>query len=387
MIGLRDAVVSVTRCPEHDDYEKIAGTVKKAVDLIGGFEMLVSPGDTVLIKPNLVSAKHYTTGATTNPYIIKALVHLCKENGATNIIVADGAAVGHSAIQVFESAGFKEVLAGSPCTFLDFARDTYQSVANSRGKIFKRIRIPQTFLAANVVINVPVMKTHDVFPLSGGLKNMKGIIHVADKKRFHKWGLAQAIVDLNQIALPELTIIDGTIAMEGDGPVAGDPVGLGLILASTDTVACDTVACEIMGFTVDQVEYIKIAGEESLGCSELETIKVVGEKLKDVRRPFKLNALNTEELKKVGIDVLSCNACSGCSSAVASYFSYLKRKDSLYRLSGHTIAYGQNVALPTAVSGTLVRIGTCTRALGNGQGIYVPGCPPHPQDIDKKLAL
>lgn len=387
MAGLRNSTVAVVRCLDYENLHSVKKAVRQAVDFIGGLEMVVSPGDTVLIKPNLVCAKHYTTGATTNPYVVRSLVELCRESGAAGIIVGDGAAIGHNTMQAFEASGLQAALEGTKYTFVDFGQDEYQYIVNTQAKIFKRLRIPRTFLNANVVINVPVMKTHDVFGITAGLKNSKGIVHVSDKKRFHKWGLAQSLVDLNHIALPELTVIDGTIAMEGNGPASGDPVGLGIVMAATDTVAADTVACEIMGFAVEQVEYIKLAAEQGLGCGDIDKITVLGEPIAAVRRPFRLNSVNSDALGQMGITLLACDACSGCSHTVTTYLTNLQRDNTLHKLQDHTIAYGQSVILPAGFTGNLIRIGVCTRNLSDAGGIYIPGCPPHPQDINKKLAI
>lgn len=385
MSGLRNSIVSVTRCVNYDNYNEVENSVKQAVGMIGGFEAIISPGDAVLIKPNLISPKPYTTGATTNPYIVKAIARLCKMSGAGKITIADGSAVGHNATEAFDICGMKQIAQEEGCSLVDFLKDEYQFVVNPCGKVFKRIRVPKTFIESNVVINVPVMKTHDALGVTLGLKNMKGIIHITDKKRFHKWGLAQSIVDLNHIALPELTIMDGTVAMEGNGPASGDPVGIGIIMASTDTVACDRVASEIMGFNEDEIEYIKMAGEQGLGCFELSDITVLGEKISDVARPFKRTVLNREKLKEMGINLVACDACSGCSHVVKNYLGNLEKSGRLEKLRGYTIIYGQSAKLPDDASDRVIRIGVCTRNLNGTDSIYIPGCPPHPLHIKEKL--
>lgn len=385
MQGFRNPSVAISRCREYDNFDNVMAAVKKVLDMIGGLESIITAGDRVLIKPNLLSPKLYTTGATTNPYIVKALARLCREAGASEVIIGEGSAVGHSATEAFEVCGMKKVSEEERCKLVDFAKDTYTWVVNPGAEIFKRIRVPKTFLESNVIINVPVMKTHDALNVTLGLKNMKGIIHITDKKRFHKWGLAQSIVDLNKIALPELTVMDGTVGMEGNGPGDGDPVGLGLILCSTDTVACDRVAAEIMGFKLDEIDYIRMAGEQGLGCFDLSKIEVLGERIEDVARPFKRTTLNPEQLKKLGINLVSCDACSGCSMAVKNYLVRLEKKGTLESLRGCTIVYGQNAAIPEGAADKIILIGTCTRNLDCCSGVYIAGCPPHPHDIDAKI--
>jgi hypothetical protein len=249
------------------------------------------------------------------------------------------------------------------------------------GKIFRRIKIPQIFMEADVIINVPVMKTHDVFPATLGLKNMKGILQEKDKKRFHKWGLAQSIVDLNKLVLPQITVLDGTVCMEGMGPTHGTPVNLAIIISSLDTVAADTVAAAVMGIDPLKIEYLKLAFEQELGCADLSRIQVLGTGIEKVKRPFKQVELDSEFWKEKGIEIYEKGACSGCRNTVTSFIVNIeKNTNSPELLRGYTLIFGQNVKLPDKCKGKLVNIGLCTRKF-RGKGGYIPGCPPHPQDI------
>ncbi|MDP4089178.1 MAG: DUF362 domain-containing protein [Bacillota bacterium] len=385
MPNYRDNTVSIVKCSEYHEFEAVKRAVKEAVELLGGFESVISPGDTVLLKPNFICAADYRTGATTNPNVIFAVADLCREVGAREIIIGEGAAVGNDTDKVFDELGIRERAEKHNCRLVNFHKDEYVYVMNPLAKIFKRIRIPRTFMESNVVINIPVMKTHDALAVTLGLKNMKGLIHTSDKKRFHKWGLAQTVVDLGHLALPELTIVDGTVALEGMGPVVGEPVGLGLLMASADTVAADRVSMEIMGFELEEVDYIKLAGEQGLGCTDLDEIKVVGEKLETVKRKFKRLSLDQELLKEMNINVMACDACSGCNNAINSYLYGLSINGQLGKLKDSTLVYGQNPVIEGEDGRKIIRLGMCTRNMPNAEGLYVPGCPPHPNHIDDFL--
>ncbi|HHF98941.1 MAG TPA: DUF362 domain-containing protein [Candidatus Aerophobetes bacterium] len=242
------------------------------------------------------------------------------------------------------------------------------------------MKLPRIFLEADVVINMPVMKTHDVFPATLGIKNMKGIIREEDKKRFHRWGLSQAIVDLNKVALPDLTIIDGTVGMEGLGPTHGEPVNLGVIIVSRDVVAADSVASTVMGIDPMEIEYVKLAEKEGLGCADLSKIEIVGERLESIIRPFKRIKLDFKKYEEKGVFILERGACSGCRHNMESIISNLEREGKLGYLKGFHIVFGQLTRMPEKVRGKLVFIGLCTRKFKN-KGYYIPGCPPHPEDI------
>ncbi len=382
-------VVSIVRCDAYDSAGAIIDCVRQACDLVGGLESLIMPGDTVLLKPNLVQPYPYETGTTTNPNLVEALAILCREKGAHRIIIADGSCVGADTQLAFENCGLTAVAARTGAELVDFTKSEFQYVVNPLAKKMKRIRIPRAFIESNVVIDLPVIKTHDSLEVSLGLKNMKGLLQTNDKKRFHKWGLAQSIVDLNHIARPDLTIIDGTVGMEGAGPTSGEPVNLGLLLTSKDVVAADTVALEVMGYTLDEVPYIRMAGEAGIGCTDLTEIEIEGLPIEQVRHPFKRNSIDPELLAEMGIELVACDACSGCANALASFMGMLNRRDALETMRDTVFLYGQSVReLPEERTRDkrVIRVGSCTRKLV-GYGHYLPGCPPYPYHMLKDLGL
>ncbi len=314
------------------------------------------------------------------------MAELCKELGAKKVTIAEGSAIGNDTDQVFDALGIREMAQKYQCSLVNLIKDEFTYYVNPLGRNIKRIRLPRTFIESNLVINIPAMKTHDALAVTLGLKNLKGIIHQADKKRFHKWGLSQTIVDLGHLAIPELTIVDGTVALEGMGPVVGQAVNLGLLLASTDTIAADRVAMAIMGFELSEVEYIKLAGEQGLGCNDLSVIEIVGQSIDKVKRPFARLSLDPEILNQMGIRLVACDACSGCNNAISSYLYGQYLKGTLEKLRGCTLIYGQNPYIPEDNQGKVIRLGVCTRNVQLEQGIYVPGCPPHPMHIDDFLS-
>ena len=373
--------VSIAKCQKIHDYQAVRTTVKKSLDLIGGLDSLVSLGDTVLVKPNLIAPYYYSTGATTSPHVIRALCELVKEAGARKLAIADGSGVGSKMEEVFAVTGLGELSTkiGVDLINLKKTKTVYLGIPN--GKIFRRLKIPEAIMEADVIINAPVMKTHDVFPATLGLKNMKGVLQEKDKKRFHKWGLAQSIVDLNKLVLPQITVLDGTVGMEGIGPTHGTPVNLGVIISSFDTVAADSVAAAVMGIDPLEIEYVKLASEQGLGCADLSRIEVVGLRIEEVKRPFKRLKLDFASYREKGIEIYEKGACSGCRNTMEAFIAYyMESKGRLGLLKGYTLIFGQNVKIPDKYEGKLVNIGLCTRKFRE-KGEYVPGCPPHPHDL------
>jgi Pyruvate/2-oxoacid:ferredoxin oxidoreductase delta subunit len=151
-------------------------------------------------------------------------------------------------------------------------------------------------LEADLIINLPKLKTHVLTLMTGAVKNMFGIVPGFRKARYHKEAprpesFAQILVDILSARTPDLTIIDAVTAMEGDGPSSGNPRNLNLLLASADPVAVDAIASSIIGLKADDVPTTKIASESGLGIGWPEAIKVVGKKVSEVHCPdFKLTS-------------------------------------------------------------------------------------------------
>ena len=285
IIDAAERFVSIVKCAKTDDADSVHEATLEAVDLIGGLESLVSPGDTVLIKPNMVCHFDYRTGAVTNPHLVRAMCRMARAAGAKRIIIAESSAWSFdNTMQGFANNGITEIAREEGAELVDLITAEKVCMGIPNGRIFRRLQLPEILMQADVLINLPVMKTHDVFPATLGLKNMNGLLRQVDKKRFHRWGLSQSIVDLNKLMLPQLTVIDGTVAMEGGGPVYGTAVNLGIIISSFDTVAADTVAATVMGIDPMEIEYIKLAAEQGLGCADMSQIKVCGSSINDVKK-------------------------------------------------------------------------------------------------------
>ena len=380
MIDATERLVSIVKCAEIDNSESVHEAILESLNLIGGLELLVCPGDTVLLKPNVLCPFDYRTGAVTNPHLVRAMCRLARAAGARRIIIAESAAVGFDdTMEAFTGSGIAAVAREEKAELVDLL-DTptiYMGIPN--GRVLRRLQVPEIVMRADVLINLPVMKTHDVFPATLGLKNMKGVLRQQDKKRFHRWGLAQAIVDLNKLVLPQLTVIDGTVAMEGMGPVYGTPVNLGVIISSFDTVSADAVAATVMGIDPMEIEYIKLAAEQGLGCADLSQIQVQGSSIDDVKKEFKTTRVDFNSYRERGVMIHEAGACSGCHHFMESLLTF-NMKDNLDLLKGYTIIFGQTVMPPEKIEGELLSFGSCTKRYRN-QGGYIAGCPPHGSDV------
>jgi len=275
----KQAVVSIVR-----NNDSIETAVTKAVDLIGGFSSMVSPGDTVLIKPNCIREEPSYMGTTTNIEVIKATVKLVKEAGAIPI-VGEASGNQYDTEAVFKNLGLREALEG--VKVLDLDKEEIVNVKIEGAKALNEVGVAKAVLETDFIIGLPLLKTHMTTMITIGMKNMMGVLPQREKWNMHLSGLHQALVDLNRLVKPGLVIVDGITGMEGLGPTIGTPVPMNLILAGTDVVAVDSVGSAVMGFAPEEIEHLMLAGNDGLGVNNLQKIEVLGEQIEDVAQPFK----------------------------------------------------------------------------------------------------
>ena len=258
--------------------------VFKALDLIDYRNALVGY-DKVLIKVNFITDKTWDTGATTDPIVVEAIIKKLKALPVKVYVVESDATI-TSADKAFEATGMKDMCSrnGVECLNLRYVKDKVK-LEIPDGEALKSITVPR-LVTESAVISAAKLKTHANTGVTLGMKNMFGLLPDKFKGRYHLKGISKVVVDINTVLRPALTVIDGFVGMEGQGPVDGTPVQMNLIIAGTDPVATDATACRIMGINPYEIKHIKRAYEKGLGSSEA---KVLGEKLETVIRVFKRN--------------------------------------------------------------------------------------------------
>jgi uncharacterized protein (DUF362 family) len=152
------------------------------------------------------------------------------------------------------------------------------------GEILKEIDVPR-IVTESAIINAAKMKTHHETGVTLGMKNMFGLLPDKFKAKYHFRDISKVIVDINTVLKSSLTVIDGFVAMEGHGPVHGNPVQMNTVVAGVNPVATDATATRIMGFDPHEISHIKKAHKKGLG--EIDNIRVVGDGIEAVLRSFK----------------------------------------------------------------------------------------------------
>jgi len=276
--------VSIVKCQTYRE-EMVYQKLKEALDLLGGIQKFVSPGEKILLKPNLLIGRPPEKCVTTHPFVVKAIALLVKEAEATPLI-GDSPQLG-SVQKAAHKSGIGDIARELGIDIVEFEPITVQ---NPEGKIFKHLTIGKIIKEVDKVINLPKLKTHAFTLLTLSVKNMLGCIPGTRKGQWHvktykagKEYFAQLLLDLNILVNPVLTIVDGVMAMEGMGPGFGDPRHLGLFIAGTDGVAVDRIISEIINVELEHSPILKVAIEKGYGSGKLEEIDIVGEKLEDVR--------------------------------------------------------------------------------------------------------
>jgi uncharacterized protein (DUF362 family) len=239
----------------------------------------------VLIKVNFITDKTWDTGATTDPIVVEAIIKKLKEL-PVKVYVAESDATMTNADKAFEATGMKDMCSRNGVEWLNLGHVKDRvTLKVPNGEALKNITVPR-LVTESAVISAAKLKTHVDTGVTLGMKNMFGLLPDKFKGKYHLKGISKVVVDINTVLRPALTVIDGFVGMEGQGPVDGTPVQMNLIIAGTDPVATDATACRIMGINPHEIKHIRKAFEKGLGRSEAQ---VVGEKLNTVTRAFKRN--------------------------------------------------------------------------------------------------
>ena len=240
---------------------KISDYKKDIRGIFSDLNFKINPGEKVLIKPNLVMPREADSGVTTNLELIAALVEILKDNQAIPIL-AEGVGYEFDS-QTFSILGIDQLAKNYNIQFIDCRNcQTFSKKVN--GRIFKKIELPKILEEVDKIINVPKLKTHVLTGISCGMKNLIGLLPLSERRRMHLSGLSKSIVELNLIIPTDLTIVDASVIMSGQGPAFGDTVKLGYILAGTNVFATDFRAAQFLNIDPLEIGHLRVAKQQNL---------------------------------------------------------------------------------------------------------------------------
>ncbi len=275
--------VSIVKCLDYDT-AKVYDAVKKALDLLGGMDAYVKPGMKVLLKPNLLSERVPEDGVDTHPEVVRAAARLVRRAGAIPYIGDSPGGYGKNIEDIFERSGMKRIADEEGIELKRF----------TASKFVGGIPISRQVFDSGRIISIPKFKTHSITVLTAAIKNMFGAVVGLYKAECHSRApksedFAKIIAKVYSIARPHLTILDGIVAMEGDGPSSGSLRNMNLIMAGEDALAIDSCLARIMGIEPLDILVTKEAYEAKLGEADLSRIKILGDDLDSfIAKDFKL---------------------------------------------------------------------------------------------------
>ena len=248
--------------------------VQRAMAALGGMEQFVRPGDDVIVKPNICVAYHtYEYAATTNPWVVGALVRLCLEAGARRVRVMDYP-FGGAPEQAYARSGIQEQVAAAGGEMEIMPQFKFVATEIPQEVTLRQCHIYDEVLNADVVINAPIAKTHGLARLTLGMKNLMGVIRNRPMMH-HKLG--QRLADLTSRVRPALTVVDAVRILVDNGPTGGsldDVKKMDTVIASPDIVAADSYAATLFGLQPDDLAYVRAATAMGLGRSDLDSLKI-----------------------------------------------------------------------------------------------------------------
>jgi uncharacterized protein (DUF362 family) len=291
----------------------IGYAVEHAIELLGGIRAVTRGKERILLKPNLVSP---VPRATTKPPVIRTLARMMKAAGKDVSIGEGSAAAPPFNVQgaevfrttkrdlldglqrfVFDQLGYTELAKSLRVPLVNLHTGDLVEVKVPGAFVFERLTIHRALAETDLLCSVPMMKTHTLAGVTLGMKNLvgayPGAVYQSVRGRMHDAaakvepsGTASAIVDMVRANKLGLVVIDGSTAMEGNGPAEGPLVPMETIVAGTNPVATDMVAASLMGFDAAEIPTFAWANKAGLRPERLDQIEIRGESIESARRKF-----------------------------------------------------------------------------------------------------
>jgi uncharacterized protein (DUF362 family)/Pyruvate/2-oxoacid:ferredoxin oxidoreductase delta subunit len=273
--------------------DDIKTAVFNALELINAKKLMTKEGMNIVLKPNLLMGKPPERAVNTHPEIVRSVIHWVKQFNPTKIFVCDssgGQKPGVTETAMRES-GIDVVCKEEGVECIPFEKTEREIYTVGNPLEIQQFSSSHLLKEADLIINLPKVKTHGQCKLTCCIKNMFGTVLLSNKPKTHAQAatldrFTSALVDIYSVSNPQLTIVDGYYGMEGQGPSSGDPVKLDLILAGYDGIALDRTVCDIIGFDSSEVLYLAKAEQQGLGTADLSQIEYKGESVENVKKKF-----------------------------------------------------------------------------------------------------
>ncbi|HPR32478.1 MAG TPA: DUF362 domain-containing protein [Prolixibacteraceae bacterium] len=337
----------------------------------------------ILIKPNVGRIAPPESGYNTHPEAVAALIETLRKTGVSEIAIGESPIVGVDTFKAFQRAGFTDMAARYQVELIDFNAKPPVLKCIQKPRILTETKICQQIDDFDVLVSVPVTKTHMHTGVTLGIKNMKGCLYRHEKVRYHQleylkheypeMTLDSAISDLATVLLPDLTVVDGYIGMEGLGPSGGTPKKSDFAVASFSAMGADVLACFLMGIPVDEIVHLKLIAKRNKLSSNLDDYEVVPSDFARFMQPYKRPPKEIS-IEFPGVAIQDADSCSACLSTLMLFLNRFAGEMEPYRLNDGKFHIAIGKGIEKAMDGT-VFVGNCTRHMCD-KGIFVKGCPP-----------
>jgi len=346
------------------DYEAMTKRLLEAADLAG---IIGERTQRIALKPNLVVAKPASSGATTHPQIVAGTLDYLAAHGFENVRVMEGSWVGDKTGPAAEISGIAAVCRARGVPFCDLQKEP--GVPAEAGGM--KIALCRSLTETDFLVNLPVLKGHCQTVMTCALKNHKGVITNAEKRRFHALGLQKPIACLSAL-MPREFILADNICGDLDFEEGGNPVRMDRLFCCLDPVLCDAYACSVMGLRTEDVPYIGMAEKLGSGSADLARAQILS--LGGEAPARTAPAGRAAALAKFVSPREACSACYG------SLIYALSRLGAAGRLPENApkICIGQGWRGEAGGIG----VGACTGKCGKS----LAGCPPTGAEMVRFLA-
>ncbi len=325
---MASSTVSIQTCRDYQ-LDNIRSQLAACLAPMGGMGAFIKPGMKVLLKPNLLTAAEPGKAVTTHPVLIRAVAEAVCAAGGIAWVGDSPAAETNEGRSVWETEGLGDALSASGAKLIKFKGAYLRHVGRYDYYISRPV------LDADLIINLPKMKTHTLTRYTGAVKNLLGVLPGGRKREIHVRApgvteFSRALVDILELVKPQLNIMDGILGMEGNGPgTSGTPHAYNLLAASTDAVALDSVLAGAMGFPPGGVVHLAQAEERGLGNHHPDRIRIDGDRsilqlgkvdLPKARWFLDMPSWFTDPIREKiklqpQIDEAKCTACGTCADA------------------------------------------------------------------------
>lgn len=324
---MNKARVVTIRCDTYAD-DQVLTAIQGGIDMLGGISVFAKPGERIVIKPNILIGTDPSKGVTTHPAVFRAVGELLKDAGVS-VLYGDSPSFGKSEPNLRKS-GLKQV--GDELGFILADFDSGRPVSHKDALLVKKFVVANGVLDSDGLVSLPKFKTHGLVRFTGAIKNQFGCVPGLLKSQYHvklpdPYDFATMLVDLNTLIRPRLYIMDGIVAMEGNGPRGGRLKQLNVLLLSGDPIALDATACRIAYLDPEVVPTSKPGEKAGLGTYQVENIELMGEALESfIDRGFVVNRtppvsgsggrirvfLKNRITQRPVIDKAKCTLCGTC---------------------------------------------------------------------------